>query len=66
MTCDDTTMPFPIAGYTALHSGETGNGEEFLITMDQAGYTVLREFLGGEGYHSWTLAYDIPLVPLSP
>ena len=66
MTCDDTAVPFPIAGYTAVHSGEYGNGEEFLITTDQAGYTVMRPFQGGEGYHSWTLAYDIGLEPLTP
>ena len=66
MTCDDEVMSFPIAGYTAVHSGEFGKGEEFLITSDQAGYTVMREFQGGEGYHSWTLAFDIGVVPLAP
>ncbi|MEE4194035.1 MAG: hypothetical protein V2J07_02440 [Anaerolineae bacterium] len=66
MTCDDTVMPFPIAGYTAEHRGEFGNGEEFLIVADQAGYTIMRPFQGGDGYHSWTLAYDIELVPLTP
>ena len=66
MTCDDTVVPFPIAAYSAVHSGETGNGEEFLITAEQNGYTVMREFLEGDGYHSWTLAYDVELVPLAP
>ena len=66
MTCDDDVMSFPIAGYKAVHSGEFGKGEEFLITSDPAGYTVLREFQGGDGYHSWTLAFDIGLVPLAP
>jgi hypothetical protein len=66
MVCDDTNIAFPIAGYKAVHSGEDGLGEEFLITDDSAGYTVMREFEGGEGYHSWTLAFDIGLVPLVP
>lgn len=66
MTCDDEVVSFPIAGYTAVHSGEFGKGEEFLITSDPVGYTVMREFQGGEGYHSWTLAFDIGLVPLVP
>lgn len=66
MVCDDTPVNFPIAGYTAVHSGQSGLGEEFLITEDVAGFTVMREFQGGEGYHSWTLAYDIELAPLTP
>ena len=66
MTCDDETQPFWAPGYTAVHSGATGNGEEFLIVNDLEGYTVMREFLGGDGYHSWTLTMDISLVPLVP
>jgi len=41
-------------------------GEEFLITDDAAGHTLMKPFLGGEGYHSWTLQMDISLVPLVP
>ena len=66
MTCDDTVMPFSAPGYTATHSGASGMGEEFLITDDPNGYTVMREFLGGDGYHSWTLLMDIDLTPLVP
>jgi len=66
MTCDDETQPFWAPGYTAVHSGATGNGEEFLIVNDLEGYTVMREFLAGDGYHSWTLMMDISLVPLVP
>lgn len=66
MTCDGEVVNFPIPAYSAVHSGEFGKGEEFLITSDQAGFTIMRPFLGGEGYHSWTLAYDIGLVPLVP
>lgn len=66
MACDDANVAFPIAGYTAVHSGANGLGEEFLISDDTAGFTVMREFLGGEGYHSWTLAFDIGLEPLAP
>jgi len=46
------------------HSGASGLGEEFLITDDSNGHTVMSEFLGGEGYHSWTLAMDVSLIPL--
>jgi hypothetical protein len=66
MTCDDTAMPFPVPGYTATHSGPDGQGEEFLITSDANGFTLMREFQGGEGYHSWTLVTDIDNVPLVP
>jgi hypothetical protein len=34
------------------------------FSNDSNGHTVMREFLGGEGYHSWTLTMDISLVPL--
>lgn len=66
MTCDEEIMPFSVPGYTATHSGETGAGEEFLITDDSAGHTLMKKFQGGDGYHSWTLQMDIDLVPLVP
>ncbi len=66
MTCDDTVMPFSAPGSAFTHSGASGLGEEFLITDDSAGYTTMREFQGGEGYHSWTLTMDVDLVPLVP
>jgi len=64
MTCDENVMPFSAPGSSFTHSGASGLGEEFLITDDSAGHTVMREFQGGEGYHSWTLTMDISLVPL--
>lgn len=66
MTCDDQQTPFAAPGSSYTHSGASGLGEEFLINADSAGYTVMREFQGGEGYHSWTLGMDIDLVPLVP
>jgi hypothetical protein len=65
MTCEDAVVPFSVPGQAFTHSGASGMGEEFLVTDDAAGHTVMREFLGGEGYHSWTLAaLEIPTVPL--
>ena len=64
MTCEDSVVPFSAPGASFTHSGASELGEEFLITDDSNGYTVMREFLGGEGYHSWTLMMDISLVPL--
>ena len=66
MTCKNVVNPFTLPGYQAIHSGPYGMGEEFLLLNDPAGYTVMREFLGGEGYHSWTLSMDIAPVPLVP
>lgn len=66
MTCDDEVMPFSVPGYSFTHTGEGGGGEEFLITDDSSGYTLMKPFLGGEGYHSWTLQMDVDLVPLVP
>jgi len=64
MTCEDSVVPFSAPGASYTHSGASGLGEEFLITDDSNGHTVMREFLGGEGYHSWTLMMDISLIPL--
>ena len=65
MTCEDAIVPFSVPGQSFIHSGASGLGEEFLVTNDTVGHTVMREFLGGEGYHSWTLkAVEIENVPL--
>jgi len=64
MTCDGAGVPFSAPGAAFTHSGASGLGEEFLITDDSNGHTVMREFQGGEGYHSWTLSWDVSLVPL--
>ena len=66
MTCDGANVPFSAPGYTATNAGASGMGEEFLITDDAAGHTLMKPFLGGEGYHSWTLQMDVSLVPLMP
>ncbi len=64
MTCDDQAVPFSAPRAAFTHSGASDLGEEFLITDDSNGHTVMREFLGGEGYHSWTLSTEVDLVPL--
>jgi hypothetical protein len=65
MTCDDATVPFSVPGQAFTHSGASGMGEEFLVTNDGAGHTLMKPFLRGEGYHSWTLAADpFGVVPL--
>jgi hypothetical protein len=64
MTCDEAVVPFSAPGSAFTHSGASGLGEEFLITKDTSGHTVMREFLGGEGYHSWTLTTGVSSVPL--
>jgi len=64
MTCDGAGVPFSAPGAASTHSGASGLGEEFLITDDSNGHTVMREFQGGEGYHTWTLSWDVSLVPL--
>jgi hypothetical protein len=65
MTCDDAPVPFSAPGQSNTHTGASGMGEEFLVTNDSSGHTLMREVLGGEGYHSWTLkADDFSVVPL--
>jgi hypothetical protein len=66
ITCKDVVNSFTLPGYQAVHIGPYGMGEEFLVINDPNGYTVMREFLEGEGYHSWTLTTDIAPVPLAP
>lgn len=74
MTCIDPDdgdveiMPFntPSMG-KRTHSGENGLGEIFYLVEGAQGYTTMRPFIEGDGYHSWTLyAPDIELEPLVP
>ncbi len=52
------------------HSGPDGNGEVFFLVAGADGYSTMRPFLEGDGYHTWTLYMpdpdDIPPVPLAP
>ncbi len=49
------------------HSGADGTGEIFYLVEGGQGYSTMRPFAEGEGYHTWTLIADeIPLVPLVP
>jgi len=49
------------------HSGQDGNGEIFYLVEGSDGYSTMRPFAEGEGYHTWTLySSDVPLVPLVP
>jgi len=49
------------------HSGVDGEGEIFYLVEGSEGYSSMRPFAEGEGYHTWTLyTQDIPLVPLVP
>lgn len=74
MTCIDPVdgdveiMPFnaPAMG-KQTHSGETGLGEIFYLVEGAEGYTTMRPFIEGDGYHSWTLyTPDVELEPLVP
>jgi hypothetical protein len=68
MVCDGTAMAFSSPGPGAFtHEGADGAGEVFYLVDSSEGYTVMRPFGEGSGYHSWTLyATQIPLVPLVP
>lgn len=68
MTCDDDVVPFNSPGPGSfVHEGADGAGEVFYLVDGSAGYTVMRPFGEGSGYHSWTLyASQIDLVPLVP
>jgi len=68
MTCDDDVIPFSSPGPGSFtHEGADGAGEVFYLVDSSEGYTVMRPFGEGSGYHSWTLyAAQIPLVPLVP
>lgn len=68
MTCDDDVIAFSSPGPGSFtHEGADGAGEVFYLVDSSEGYTVMRPFGEGSGYHSWTLyAAQIPLVPLVP
>lgn len=68
MVCDGTAMAFSSPGPGAFtHEGADGAGEVFYLVEGSEGYTVMRPFGAGSGYHSWTLyASQIDLVPLVP
>jgi len=49
------------------HSGANGTGEIFYLVSGSEGYSTMRPFAEGEGYHTWTLYVDeVPVVPLVP
>jgi hypothetical protein len=52
------------------HSGPNGAGEIFYLVQGAEGYSTMRPFLEGDGYHTWTLYTtgedDIPPVPIVP
>jgi hypothetical protein len=73
MTCvdsdgDTVIMPFNVPPMgLQKHSGPNGTGEIFYLVEGSEGYSTMRPFLEGDGYHTWTLYIeDIPLVPLAP
>lgn len=68
MVCDGTAMAFSSPGPGAFtHEGADGAGEVFYLVDSSEGYTVMRPFGEGSGYHSWTLyATQIDVVPLFP
>lgn len=68
MVCDGNAMAFSSPGPGAFtHEGADGAGEVFYLVDSSEGYTVMRPFGMGSGYHSWTLyATQIDLVPLVP
>ena len=73
MTCvdpdgDTVIMPFNVPPMgLQQHTGQNGAGEIFYLVDSSEGYSSMRPFLEGEGYHTWTLyTEDVPLVPLAP
>ncbi len=68
MVCDDDVIPFNSPGPGEFeHTGADGNGEVFFVVSNAEGYTTLRPFQAGSGYHSWTLySPEIGVVPLVP
>lgn len=73
MTCIDEdgdveTMPFNVPAMgIQTHSGPGGGGEIFYLVEGSEGYSSMRPFAEGEGYHTWTLyVADMPPVPLVP
>ena len=65
-TCKEVVNKFTLPAHTEVHKGKNGIGEEFLIINDPGGYTVLKDFIEGDGYHAWTLTMDFAPVPLAP
>ena len=65
---DVDIIPFDVPAMgLQQHSGASGNGEIFYLVEDSEGYSTMRPFQQGSGYHTWTLyAEDIPIVPLVP
>ena len=67
MICDEDSIPFQAPGAEYEHIGEIGLGEVFYLTSDVNGYSSMRPFQAGSGYHTWTLySQGIVVVPLSP
>ena len=67
MICDDDIIPFQAPGAEYEHIGEIGLGEVFYLTSDVNGYSSMRPFQAGSGYHTWTLySQGIEVVPLVP
>ena len=71
MICDGEMMSFQSPGPgTFAHEGADGSGEVFYLVPEAEGYTIMREFGAGSGYHSWTLyasqIESVPLVPAEP
>lgn len=71
MICDGEMMAFQSPGPgTFSHEGADGSGEVFYLVSEPEGYTIMREFGQGSGYHSWTLyasqIESVPLVPAEP
>ena len=67
MVCDDSTIPFQSPGQTYEHTGADGLGEKFFLVSGSEGYSTMRPFLAGSGYHTWTLYSQlVEVVPLVP
>jgi hypothetical protein len=75
MVCIDTdgsvdVVPFNVPPMgKQIHSGENGAGEIFYLVEGSEGYSSMRPFLEGDGYHTWTLyiSDDEPVpVPIAP
>lgn len=61
-------MPFDVPPMGLQHhTGQNGEGEIFYLVEGGEGYSTMRPFVEGEGYHTWTLyTEEVPLVPLVP
>ena len=66
MICPDGAMPFqvPAAG-PMIHEGADGNGEVFYLVEGSEGYTSMRPFQEGDGYHTWDTIHH-PGRPRTP